>query len=577
MSLAFGGLTMMLTDYNIFADLPELSGIQLAFDESKVKRDAGKFSTHQGAGAKNNGVQGESDHPSEFGDEHSEQAGILGYAKDLLGHAAEFPKDVLRSAWERVTTKYKEFESRYGRKTAIGIIGLLIVPGSFVTVPVGIALAETYLRLTKTAEMSAIDWETEPAYLAFDEMAHYSHVEGGVCFECDGLGYVEKKDTESKPAWLAHDHSHKTNEEPAVDRLIKEASRWYTKVTAKFRAELKAALKQPPGPRQQEAIRNILHAHAPAFARALTNARIASIVGGMQEVTKVMPPVEELPESRRQHLDTVTAQMKSFGPADQDRWLQSISPEERIYAAGLLGRAETEEPPKVPALPSIGGEPEEPIRLPLLEEATANLLARRLMTRAEFDAIAQRERQNAFTVAGLETTAAIAKVQQAAASATVEGKDLDEFIDAAGAESFLSPAHAETVFRTNLSTGFTSGIERLLDHPLVGDLFPYMATDDIKDDRTTEYCEKMAVSGIQGTNIYRRDDPIWEELGRTPRHYNCRGGVTPMTVRKAAERGIKTAQRWRETGQPVPPEEDFVLRPAVAGLEGYDPRFRSAA
>ncbi len=501
----------------------EAKELAIPFDESKHKRDKGKFATKEGAKeTQKSGDETEADDPTEQ------------EAQSLISRIAEFPRDALEAAWKSVTAKYGQFEEKFGRTAAMGMIGLLIAPGSFVTVPVAIALAGMYLQMKQRKReqldeypLGAIQWDAEPLYLA--------------------------------------GHTHRQAEEPAVDRLIKEANRWYVRATAKFREALAGAMKQPAGPKQTEAIRAILQEHAPVMARALTNGRIAAILGGMLEVTKELPAEKDLSEERRRHIDAVTAQMQPLPAADQARYLESLSPEERVYAARLLAKPAGNG--SVPALPAIPGEPEEPIRLPLLEEAARDLLGRRLLTRAEFDALAARERANAFTVAGLETTAAIARVQAAVSEAAAKGTTLADFIKGSGAEAFLSPAHAENVFRTNLQSGYTAGMERLLDHPLVGDLFPYATYDAIHDDRVREHHRELEGKGIDGTNVFRRDDPTWAKV-QPPWDFNCRCAWTPTTVRKAAERGVSEAKRWLTSGQP-PSQPAWVAPPAFLQTEGF--------
>ena len=60
--------------------------------------------------------------------------------------------------------------------------------------------------------------------------------------------------------------------------------------------------------------------------------------------------------------------------------------------------------------------------------------------------------------------------------------------------------------------------------------------------------------GLNGTSVYRRDDPMWD-LFTPPWGYQCRCGVNLLTVEAAARKGVVEARRWERTGEPpVNPE-----------------------
>jgi len=89
----------------------------------------------------------------------------------------------------------------------------------------------------------------------------------------------------------------------------------------------------------------------------------------------------------------------------------------------------------------------------------------------------------------------------------------------------------------------------------------------IRDSRLTDLCAIISTSGLQGTGIYRADDPTWVKF-RPPRHFNCRCGTRRLTVAMAAARGIKEAERWLESGQP-PLSPEFVTPPNVELPTGW--------
>lgn len=212
------------------------------------------------------------------------------------------------------------------------------------------------------------------------------------------------------------------------------------------------------------------------------------------------------------------------------------------------------------------------IWLPLIEEAARDLQTRELVTREEFDQLDAIARARAFTVARLETINAIDKVRQEVTQSVVLGTGFPAFkraLDDTLGSSTLGPGHLENVFRTNIAQSAANGMERIVEHPLVTDLFPYVATYGIDDARQTELCDVITHSGIGGSNIFRRDDPVYRHF-RSPRHWRCRCSPRFMTLEDAATKGIGEARKWLRSGQP-PYFPDFVPWPAVELPAGWNP------
>jgi hypothetical protein len=59
----------------------------------------------------------------------------------------------------------------------------------------------------------------------------------------------------------------------------------------------------------------------------------------------------------------------------------------------------------------------------------------------------------------------------------------------------------------------------------------------------------MEQLGLDGTAVYRRDDPVWLKF-YPPWGWQCRCIVIPLSVEDAAARGVKEAIRWVQTGRP---------------------------
>lgn len=205
--------------------------------------------------------------------------------------------------------------------------------------------------------------------------------------------------------------------------------------------------------------------------------------------------------------------------------------------------------------------------LPLIREAVRDLQDRRLVLKPEFEQLSDAARRQAFTVAGLATEQAVGVVRDAAVTATATGQSFPQFYRAVVEDlgtSAIGPGHLENVFRTNSESAVSRGMDKVLDHPLVGDEFPYDMTIPIPDSRLTILCEVIAKSGIHGTNVYRRDDPVWLKF-KPPRHWQCRCSRRPLSVAEAAAKGIREAQVWLRTGmEPFPPA--FVPHPENVDL-----------
>jgi len=197
--------------------------------------------------------------------------------------------------------------------------------------------------------------------------------------------------------------------------------------------------------------------------------------------------------------------------------------------------------PPAPVLISLQGS----LESPLIVRAADSLSAKRIVTAKEFyqwqDAT---RRKAAFTISGM-TKASIAKVQQAALS-MVEKRDLSlrEFERRIGNEflkSGLGPARLELVYRNAIQSAFADGLDVSHQIPVVEAAFPYVEYVSIHDAQTRPMHRALESLGIQGTAIYRSDDPVIK-LFRPPISWNCRCGRVFLTVQQAAARGIEEAK-----------------------------------
>jgi len=297
----------------------------------------------------------------------------------------------------------------------------------------------------------------------------------------------------------------------------------------------------------------------------------------------------------RKLIGTVTPRMaKTIGDAVLASWLvgqrdvvrkariddaaEPFSPHVFRAVEAIAQPAATAPPTLPPAMPSAGagaGEPpttetatgtpddgEPDYVFPLIETAANSLARKQVMTAEQFYAAAAQARQVGFTVSHVASEDTIAKVQDALIEDIQDGGTLRAFQDRMADivdVSPLSESHVETIYRTNIANAYSEAQKRILEHPLVATEFPYVEYHAAHDGRVRRDHLEMEHLGINGTNIYRADDPVIRKFW-PPWSFNCRCVVVPIPLEVAAERGIPEAVKWQETGvSPVSPS--FVAPP----------------
>lgn len=280
------------------------------------------------------------------------------------------------------------------------------------------------------------------------------------------------------------------------------------------------------------AARRVLNEFEPLLAQMMTEAELAAWVAGTDAVVRILPSLA------REALE-VSAALPPIG---------------RVTA--LL----------------TGGAGEPIITFPLIERAAESLLERNIVSRPAFDRLGREARARAFTVVRAESEDAISTIRDVLAETIDQGASLGEFRARLGEGldgSFIGPAHRENVYRTNIQAAFHQAHDELADNPIVREIFPYQEYLPIRDGRVRDEHEALGTLGLNGTGVYRRDDPFWD-LFTPPWGYQCRCGVNLLTVEAAARKGVVEARRWERTGEPpvnpehrldaIPfrPEPDFV-------------------
>jgi hypothetical protein len=212
-----------------------------------------------------------------------------------------------------------------------------------------------------------------------------------------------------------------------------------------------------------------------------------------------------------------------------------------------------QQPPEPPIVTTLFPEDEGP-RFSIIFEAAENYRNRKILTRDQFDLLSHQARASAFTIGGGMAEEAIEKVRDIIQEAIADGPSLDrvrQAVEEKVPESVMTPAKVELVYRQAIQSSYRDGRESLISNPVVADVFPYQAYIPIEDGRVRPEHLKLGKLGLSGTNIYRREDPIWDYF-TPPWDYNCRCGVNLLTVNQAARLGVKEAQEWLRTGNKPP-------------------------
>jgi len=350
-------------------------------------------------------------------------------------------------------------------------------------------------------------------------------------------------------------------------------------LSTQARKDLEKALKKGPTD-SGEAILKFIDKYRLQLSRLLSTTQLASLLEGAREVAiglptlatfpGAVPPPPSLEPKEAVKLVEKIAKLRDEARA---RAIYNLPEDQQTYVQQSILAEEASTPIVPPAFtpPSPPeGSPEE-IHFPTIENAVKHLSEKNVLTRERFDAVDAATKAKSFTVASVDAEETLTKIRDELAENVRTGASFEKFkenvLDAVDQGTFLSDAHMETVFRTNVQSAFSDGQMAVLNHPLVRSGFPYAVYDSIHDNRVRDEHLALDTLGIDGTNIYRINDPVFQ-LFRPPWDYNCRCSWIPITVRQASESGIAEAQDWLETGiEPVPPA--FVPMPDFQPPAGF--------
>lgn len=163
---------------------------------------------------------------------------------------------------------------------------------------------------------------------------------------------------------------------------------------------------------------------------------------------------------------------------------------------------------------------EDEMRFP--QEAYLYLSRLKAVDRPLYDQLAGNFKRISLTAAGMTTETIDTKLRQGLLSAVKEGITLRDFRKRVGEEQFLSRAHCETVFRTNVQTAYSAGQLAVLAEPGMVDEIAGANIAVVLDDHTSAICRPLAGLFV----------PVLDILNGNflpPFHYRCRTTLDYIT------------------------------------------------
>lgn len=212
---------------------------------------------------------------------------------------------------------------------------------------------------------------------------------------------------------------------------------------------------------------------------------------------------------------------------------------------------------------------------PQVQRAVEFLQTRMDFEQHEYDQLAEDAQAVAFAVAKVQTIAGTRAVRDAIIHDVQTGGTLREFRDRVrkvAEASDLSDRETEALYRTHVGRAYAAGQIAVYDSSAVRSAVPYLLYSATHDSRVRPNHLALEHLGLNGTAVYRADDPIWN-LYYPPWDWLCRCQAFPLSVRDAAARGVREAQEWLKTGTP-PVNPEFVRLPGFALPKGWIPTGR---
>lgn len=305
----------------------------------------------------------------------------------------------------------------------------------------------------------------------------------------------------------------------------------------------------------------------PVLARVITDSNIAAWLAAARPVARDAIPKPIAPPGESDTPDEVSATLVH----EAMRAARSPAPSGEFSTMAGTPPLFPPPPPPIspPGFPEEEPEPGPIVRFPAQEAGIRDLARRQILLPGDYEALSDEAKGAAFTVARMMTRESVEKVRDALTEDIREGGTLREFRRnvAEVTNGVLTEPQVETIYRTQVGQAHASGLRQVLEHPLVSDEFPYVAYVATHDDRVRPTHIALEKLGINGTNVYYRDDPIIQRYW-APWEWNCRCVMIPYTVEDAAAAGVIEARQWLATGRP-PRHRTFAKDPGFPLPKGW--------
>lgn len=219
------------------------------------------------------------------------------------------------------------------------------------------------------------------------------------------------------------------------------------------------------------------------------------------------------------------------------------------------------EPPPLPPLTGFLDPDDQPtgVTFPILDEAIDRLRSSSVATASTWQETAEKAREGSFAITADLSDRAVERIRALLAETIQEGGGEDEFAVKVGRffeEGPLSENHLRTIFRTNSAAAMSGGKQRVVESEHVADSFPYRRYYATSDQRTRPEHRALERLGLNGTPVYRADDPVWKEF-QPIWAFGCRCEWAPYTVGQAARAGVTEAAEWIERAKAAAGGDDY--------------------
>ena len=213
------------------------------------------------------------------------------------------------------------------------------------------------------------------------------------------------------------------------------------------------------------------------------------------------------------------------------------------------------------------------VRFDIIDEAAKSMTAHSILPPSLIGTMRRQAQMEGSLAAREGALDALEKVRDALTEAVVDGDSFETFQEKAGAaldRSGLSPSRQEMLFRSTVLPAYSRGQKAVVENVAVRSIAVFAWRCEIPDSRLTALCYALSHSGLMGrdgkrTSVFFVGDPVFR-LVAPQSHIGCRCGLIFLTIKRAAEKGIKIAQQWLETGMRPSDADLFVPVPDLSGL-----------